>query len=580
MKTPSFLPSLGRRRRQSLLSSNGFGPSSPRQAGAESKDLAIRLALDLINKASLLMLPDTVILLILSQDLPPKDLLAVSHTCQKLRVFSSTRSLWAAALEGCEIFPKLPVYPILSLGMRNLRRPSQQTLETLHHASKGEIITFPTKVSSLLLPTDNTHPREAYLNTQRRKHRLSHASGPVILHPRITAVQAQYEDFLRFRLNPGGDILAILMTHEMIVFDLHENRKYRIKIQAFGYNTPAAYFGGDRHPFSVERFHYGSEGALLVFMLNWREVGLLFQPFSSKQCGARLLGSIPVNQPNEFVSLWMSGVHLILSEKESGRGFLRTCNLVTGEVEKLSGQGVNSYNAEIYHQGILATPDIIMASAKRLGFSKSSLKPQSGSTTVPIVGTFGAEYIYLPPAALVNTSAAAARIMTVCSVAADPGGIMPATVKFTDGSVEATGSIGQTAAFPRDALPSNSLPKYSRARSTLSNPLLGMSRLFSGTDKSVIARRCVPSGQHLLSLICSRSDPYVGLVLSQRDVDSAVTHRPVHLCGERGDIRPMFEPSLPYWNIHYFWSDYAGCVVIQAQDSRDPKKFAIQVYDL
>ncbi|KAF8316319.1 hypothetical protein DL93DRAFT_767208 [Clavulina sp. PMI_390] len=218
--------------------------------------------------------------------------------------------------------------------MGYLDPPSPEASNTTYDASEGRMMTLPTTLSPISSLKDHTHPREVYLDDQRRKHQLHQISGPVTLHPRTTAFEGQRADVLEYRLNPSGDILAILLPKEIVVFDFHQNQRYTVRTQNFGYNGPSPYFSDHRYPFSVERFRYNTEGALLVVMQNWRDVYLIFQPFGSQNYNALLLGSIPVNRNNRFLWFHISGVYLIMGERSSALGVLRVYNLVDGQVKE------------------------------------------------------------------------------------------------------------------------------------------------------------------------------------------------------------------------------------------------------
>ncbi|KAF8316316.1 hypothetical protein DL93DRAFT_2078036 [Clavulina sp. PMI_390] len=152
--------------------------------------------------------------------------------------------------------------------MKALLPVSPQTLAILDKPLNAGMTVFPAISSPLPSSRDHSHPREVYLAAQRQKRQLSQPSGPIIVHPRILALEeCHYNKFRTFCLNPAGDILAILMDDEIIVLDFVGNHKYSIKIWPIGRNIISKCCPSQFDPFSVERFQFQVEGALLVFML-------------------------------------------------------------------------------------------------------------------------------------------------------------------------------------------------------------------------------------------------------------------------------------------------------------------------
>ncbi|KAF8316314.1 hypothetical protein DL93DRAFT_767194 [Clavulina sp. PMI_390] len=230
--------------------------------------------------------------------------------------------------------------------MPDLRSPS---LKSMPEPTESGLIlnpTLPTTSSSFLCPEDDLHPREAYLNARRRQHNVEHPSSPIVLHPRITAVDGGRSSlFHNFTLNPGGDTLVIFMDDAIIVFDLYENNEYTIDISSMLEDLSG-------YRMAIERFsHQNEEGALLVVNLyvlvfsirvplpiffpgSNEEVALLFQPFSSQNHDARFLGTIPITQGNELTSFSLSSVYLIVAEAAPTSAILRIHDLITGEVRE------------------------------------------------------------------------------------------------------------------------------------------------------------------------------------------------------------------------------------------------------
>ncbi|KAF8316318.1 hypothetical protein DL93DRAFT_767510 [Clavulina sp. PMI_390] len=234
--------------------------------------------------------------------------------------------------------------------------------------------------------------------------------------------------------------------------------------------------------------------------------------------------------------------------------------------------------AEVYHSQVLVYPIDDLSVRCFSSLREHFLTNPSYSRTVALGFESRTRNIHLPPAALVNTSSL--RKITVWATGDQLSGVLPVNTTFAEsGSLDEKRPTARITTLPSDLLLSQS---RTWTRSTSSNPSsrsAGSVREMSTSHVSVA--KCVASGQHLLSLVCSKGHRDVGMALSKQINDSVIVHRPIVLCVEgEGVVRPLRWASRQWVGIGYLWSDHAGRVVILAGEPRDQTKCTIQVYDI
>ncbi|KAF8316300.1 hypothetical protein DL93DRAFT_2166160 [Clavulina sp. PMI_390] len=563
MKVPSFLSKS--RREKAQYARLSAATLSPRAQGIPTSRTS--------SSAPILLLPDTIILRILGQGLSRKDLFALSHTSRVLRMFSSNHGLWAAADDDGNIAPNSPLIPVLSSNMTTLYPPAPDLISASNR-SQG---TLSTTSSSL-----NTHPRDTYVGSLRRNYQLSRDSGPVFLHLRATVIEAiSHTHFREFGLNSAGDILAILLKDQLIVFDFNQDQKYNIII-------PFSSFGNiHRRRFrriSVERFLYETEGALVAFMIGPERIIILFQPFSSPQNhDARIISSLKIHSVGSFR---ISGSYLITDFDET----VHVYNLVNGSrtYRSMSREMRRDSGLEIYGQNLVVFG--------RQTWMDSELNLNVGSIHSPelypiYTGSRGTT-IYLPPAGLVNHSLPA-EPMTMWHLSNAKRSVAAVRIGYGFGRVlRKIEQMDSRSTFPNSVRPLHTPPKRYTAGLTRYHHLSQTANLITRPFASdLVALKSAASGRRLLSLVCQRGKQTTSMVLTERSSTEAIVHRPVYLCdyGEE-TIRPL-RWTQECWRkaylwegtddpIDFRWSEHAGRIVVLIDNLQESNQTSILVYDL